>query len=59
MKVFRWLVVASVIAGAITGGAGLYYVLFAPTYRFASSTGATGTVQRRKCPGWYQRLRCS
>ena len=51
MKVFRWLVVVTVVAGAITGGVGLSYVLFAPTYRFASSTGATGTIPATQVPG--------
>jgi hypothetical protein len=51
MGVFRWLLILSVLASAIVGGIAVYHVLADPTYSFASSTGASGTVPAPQVPG--------
>lgn len=51
MRTFRWLVVVSVVAGAIVGGVELYFALFVTPYSFASSAGASGRIPAGQLPG--------
>ena len=51
MRIFRWLVVASVVTGAITGSGVLYFSLFMPAYSFASSDGTSGSVAASQLTG--------
>jgi hypothetical protein len=53
MRIFRWLVVVSVVAGTILGGVELYFALFLPPYGFASSAGASGTAPASQLSGQF------
>jgi hypothetical protein len=53
MGTFRWLVVVSVVAGAIVGGAELAFALFLPPYSFASHAGASGMTHARQLTGQF------
>src|SRR5690349_6011505 len=53
MRTFRWLVIVSIVAGAILGGAELAIALFLPPYSFASNAGASGTPPTSQLSGQF------
>jgi hypothetical protein len=51
MRIFRWLVVVSVVIGAILGAAELSIAVFVNPWSFASGVGASGRIPARQRPG--------
>ncbi|HEY7021175.1 MAG TPA: hypothetical protein VH349_08660 [Ktedonobacterales bacterium] len=51
MRIFRWLVVVTVVMGAIIGGAVPYLLFFTPAGSVASSDGTSGSVASSQLTG--------
>jgi phage shock protein PspC (stress-responsive transcriptional regulator) len=51
MRIFRWLVVVSVVVGAIVGAVELYIALFVNPWSFAVSAGTNDRIPASQLPG--------